>query len=149
MFLNTIITPVQAAVRREIDTLPAPVGRGRERWVRIETADEVRAKGWYCGPWDSDLNVSVGYANTGVDEPHLHLHMTEIYMMARGTATMRVEGETVTLSPGQMIVVEPGEAHTWLDSSPDHFHFVIQTPGLHGDAARADKVSLPRSRLGL
>ncbi|MBN1934056.1 MAG: cupin domain-containing protein [Anaerolineae bacterium] len=117
--------------------------------MRIETADEARAKGWYCGPWDSDLNVSIGYANAGVDEPHLHRQITEIYMMARGTAVMRIEEGTVTLLPGQIIVIEPGEAHTFLSSSPDHFHFVIQTPGLHGEAARADKVSLPRSRLEL
>lgn len=117
--------------------------------MRIETADATRAKGWYCGPWDSDLNISIGYANAGVDEPHLHRQMTEIYMMARGTVTMRVEGETVVLVQGQVIVVEPGEAHTFLSSSPDHFHFVIQTPGLQGDTAKADKVLLSRSRLGL
>jgi len=38
--------------------------------------------------------------------------------------------------------VEPGEMHTFLASSPDYFHFVIQTPGLTGDEAAADKVQL-------
>jgi len=117
--------------------------------MRIEQADTERAKGWYLGPWDEDLDLSVGYANQGVDEPHLHRRMTEIYMMARGTAEMRVEGQTVSLDEGQVIVIEPGEAHTFLSSSPDHFHFVIQCPGLHGEAARADKVAVPRARLGL
>jgi mannose-6-phosphate isomerase-like protein (cupin superfamily) len=117
--------------------------------VRIAIADNVQAKGWLCGPWDSDLNVSLGYANQGVDEPHAHRQMTEIYFMARGTATMRVEGETIELEQDQVIVIEPGEAHTFLYSSPDHFHFVIQTPGLTGERARADKVPVPRSRLGL
>ena len=117
--------------------------------MRIEQADTQRAKGWYLGPWDGDLDLSVGYANEGVDEPHLHQRMTEIYMMARGTAEMRVEGQTVSLDEGQVIVIEPGEAHTFLSSSPDHFHFVIQCPGLQGEAARADKVAVPRARLGL
>jgi hypothetical protein len=27
-----------------------------------------------------------------------------------------------------------------VDSSPDYYHFVIQTPGLQGNAAAADKV---------
>jgi hypothetical protein len=53
------------------------------------------------------------------------------------------------LGAEDVIVVEPGEAHTFLSSSPDHFHFVIQTPGLMGEAARVDKVLVPRSRLGL
>jgi hypothetical protein len=76
--------------------------------MHIQAADKARAKGWLCGPWDSDLDVSLGYANQGVDEPHTFTH-----------------------------------------SSPDHFHFVIQTPGLTGERARADKVPVPRSRLGL
>jgi len=69
--------------------------------------------------------------------------------MARGTVEMRVERETLLLGAEDVIVVEPGEAHTFLSSSPDHFHFVIQTPGLLGEAARADKVLVARSRLGL
>jgi len=117
--------------------------------MRVETTDQSTAKGWYWGPWNSNLDISVGFANTGVDEPHLHRRMTEIYLIARGTTEMRVETETVLLSEGQVIAVEPGEAHTFLTSSPDHFHFVIHTPGLEGDEARVDKVAVPRSRLGL
>ena len=117
--------------------------------MRVEIADKVQTKGWYCGPWDSDLSISLGYANTGVDEPHVHLQMTEIYFMARGTATMRVEDETVEMVQDQVLVIEPGEAHTFLSSSSDHFHFVIQTPGLYGEQAQADKLRVPRSRLGL
>ena len=117
--------------------------------MRIQDADPERAKGWYLGPWNSDLDISIGYANTGVDEPHLHRTMTEIYLMARGTAEMRVEAQTVRLCAGQVLVVEPGEAHTFTASSPDHVHFVIQTPGLAGTAARADKIPVLRTRLGL
>ena len=117
--------------------------------MRIKQADKDRVKGWYCGPWDSDLGISLGYANEGVDEPHMHQRMTEVYFMARGTAVMRVEKETVELVQDQVIVIEPGEAHTFLSSSPDHFHFVIQTPGLYGEQAKADKVRVSGSRLGL
>ena len=117
--------------------------------MRLETADKAQEKGWYCGPWDSDLGISLGYANKGVDEPHMHRQMTEIYFMARGTAVIRVESETIELVQGQMLVVEPGEVHTFLASSPDHFHFVIQVPGLQGKEAAADKVLLPRSKPGL
>ena len=116
--------------------------------MRVEKADVDRAKGWLCGPWDSELDISLGYANQGVDEPHLHRRMTEVYMMARGSAMVCVEGETFVLEQHQVLVIEPGEAHTFVSSSPDHFHFVIQTPGLQGAQARADKVPVSRSRLG-
>jgi hypothetical protein len=69
--------------------------------------------------------------------------------MARGIAVMQVENEVIELVQDQVLVVEPGEAHTFLSSSPDHFHFVIQVPGLHGSEAKKDKVLVPRCRLGL
>jgi mannose-6-phosphate isomerase-like protein (cupin superfamily) len=117
--------------------------------MRIERANSSIDKGWYIGPWNSNLPISVGYANVGVDEPHLHTQITEIYLVARGTSAMRVEQETIILSAGDMIVVEPGEAHTFLESSPDYFHFVLHTPGLAGDKARAEKSIQSQARLGL
>ncbi len=117
--------------------------------MRIEDADFRTAKGWYVGPWNSNLDVALGYANRGVDEPHFHKAATEVYCVARGVAQVRVEAETVTLRAGSVLIVELGEAHTFLSTSPDYFHFVIHTPGLPSEAARADKVPVPRSRLGL
>jgi quercetin dioxygenase-like cupin family protein len=73
----------------------------------------------------------------------------KLYLVARGTAVLRVGEESVTLRPGDVLVVEPGEAHTFLTSSPDFFHFVVQSPGLQGDEARADKTPVGRSTLGL
>jgi mannose-6-phosphate isomerase-like protein (cupin superfamily) len=113
------------------------------------SADLEVAKGWCFGPWNSELAISVGYANQAIDEPHLHHRITEIYLVARGTAEIRVERETVALRPGDLIVIEPGEAHTFLPSSPDYHHFVIHTPGLTGDDSRADKMAVDRSRLGI
>src|SRR3954471_3595247 len=97
------------------------------------------AKGWFAGPWDSDLAVSVGFANACLDEPHLHSQISEIYLVARGTSSIRVEDETVELRAGDALIVEPGEAHTFLSSSDDYLRFVVHTPGLEGDAARSEK----------
>ena len=36
--------------------------------MRIERANPTVGKGWYVGPWNADLAVSVGYANEGIDE---------------------------------------------------------------------------------
>ncbi len=106
-------------------------------------------KGWFTGPWDSNLDISVGYANTGIDQPHLHTRITEIYLVGHGFADMRVECETLHLEPGDVVVIEPGEAHTFLTSSTDYFHFVIHTPGLSGDEATQEKQAVTRQRLGI
>jgi mannose-6-phosphate isomerase-like protein (cupin superfamily) len=117
--------------------------------MRIDRANFTNDKGWYAGPWDSSLPISIGYANTGIDELHLHTQITEIYLIARGTSVIRIERETVALSAGDILIVEPGEAHTFLDSSPDYFHFVIHFPGLAGDAARSEKTIIHKNQLGL
>ena len=117
--------------------------------MRLEHVDSIVAKGWYVGPWNSDLPIAIGYAYAGVDEPHAHTTITEVYVIARGTSEIRIEQETITLRAGDLLVVEPGEAHTFLSNSPDYFHVVLHTPALSGDQARLDKQSVPRARLSL
>jgi len=117
--------------------------------MNLRHLDLLPDKGWYTGPWDSTLEISVGYANAGVDEPHVHQRITEIYLVARGESEVRVEKQTVHLGAGDMLVIEPGEAHTFLSSSIGYLHFVIHTPGLAGAEARAEKTAVSRSRLGL
>jgi mannose-6-phosphate isomerase-like protein (cupin superfamily) len=106
-------------------------------------------KGWYLGPWNSPLAISVGYANAGIHEPHLHTQITEIYLVARGSARIRVEQDTIQVAAGDLIAIEAGEAHTFLSHSPDYFHFVIHAPGLAGEGARAEKRAVAAARLGL
>lgn len=117
--------------------------------MRIERIDSAATKGWLAGPWDSNLAVSVGYATSGVDEPHVHTELTEIYLVSRGASRLRVEETTVELSAGDVVIIEPGEPHTFLWSSHEYLHFVIHTSGLAGQRANNEKVAIPRSRLGL
>lgn len=113
--------------------------------MRLERAGAA-AKGWAAGPWDGDLAVSVGWATTGVDEPHLHTRITEIYLVARGRSRIAIDGAEIALVAGDVLIVEPGEAHTFLESSADYLHFVVHTPGLAGDEAREEKRLVPRER---
>ena len=117
--------------------------------MRIERANPAVAKGWFIGPWNSNLAVSIGYANEGVDEPHFHSVISEIYLVARGTSIVRVEKDSISLAEGDVLILEPGEAHTFLESSPDYFHFVLHTSGLAGEKALAEKYITSRERLGL
>jgi quercetin dioxygenase-like cupin family protein len=117
--------------------------------MRLEQADSTAAKGWYVGPWNSDLPIAIGYASAGIDEPHFHAQTTEIYVVARGTSQIRVEQETLILHAGDLIIIEPGKAHTFLSNSPDYFHVVLHMPALAGDDARRDKQLVSRARLGM
>lgn len=95
--------------------------------------DEYAIKGWFVGPWNSGVPVAVGYANAGVDEPHYHTEMHEVYLVAQGRSTAVVDGRTVILEAGSVLVVEPGEMHTFTESTSDYHHFVIHSPVVRGD----------------
>lgn len=97
------------------------------------------AKGWFVGPWNSDVPVPIGYANQGIDIHHYHEQMNEIYLVARGTATGLIAGEQVQLSAGDCLVVEPGERHTFIDSSDDYLVFVVQAPFVKGDKTTVER----------
>ncbi len=96
-------------------------------------ADAEQSKGWYVGSWNSNLSIPIGYANEGINEPHYHAQMHEVYLVARGKSTALVNEQRVTLETGDVLVVEPGEPHTFIQSSSDYFHFVIHTPCIKGD----------------
>lgn len=98
-----------------------------------QSIDKSQAKGWFVGPWNSDLPIPVGYANEGIDERHFHREMFEVYLVARGWSTAVVNQTIFTLKAGDMLIVEPGEVHTFTQSSEDYFHFVIHTPFVKDD----------------
>ena len=116
--------------------------------MRLEHANDL-LKGWSVGAWNSSLPIAIGFANQGIDEPHVHLQITEIYLVARGEAEIRIERETLKLRIGDILVVEPGEAHTFISSSPEYFHFVIHAPSLVAEELKRDKMSVTHLQLGL
>jgi mannose-6-phosphate isomerase-like protein (cupin superfamily) len=104
------------------------------------TGPTENGKGWFVGPWMSAVPAAIGWADQGVNELHRHDHMNEVYLVARGWSVAIVAGQTVRLTAGDMLLVEPGEEHTFVQSSPEYLHFVVQTPFVAGD-----KVCLPPS----
>ena len=99
--------------------------------MRICRRDQ--AQGRYRGQGLVRLPVALGYADRGVHDPHVHDAMYEVYLVARGTSTALVSDQRVDLEAGDMLVVEPGESHTFEASSDDYFHFVVQAPFVGGD----------------
>jgi hypothetical protein len=54
----------------------------------------------------------------------------------------------VELFPGSVVIVDPGEPHTFLASSPDYMHFVLHLPTQEPDLG-AHKLAVDRTELGL
>jgi len=101
--------------------------------MKIARGDNSRpAKGWYFELAHPALPF-IGFANTGIDEQHYHRELCEVYLVASGASTIVVDGTPIALWPGDVIVVEPGEVHTFTASTPDYFHFVLHCPPVKGD----------------
>ncbi len=49
--------------------------------------------------------------------PRLHRHpYAEVFVLLEGAATFTVDGRTIEASAGQTVVVQPGEAHTFVNT---------------------------------
>jgi mannose-6-phosphate isomerase-like protein (cupin superfamily) len=116
--------------------------------MRVYRVPPGDAKGWLTGPWESGLPVSIGYASEGVDEAHVHPQLAEVYLVARGTSQLRVGAQTLELSAGNVVVVDAGEAHTFLTSSPDSMQFVLHVPA-PPPGSDTHKTLVDRSTMGL
>ena len=100
-------------------------------------------KGWLAGPWDGGAPVALGYATRAIDEPHLHRETTEIFLVMSGSAVAVVDGAEVSIGAGDVLILGPGEAHTFIHATADYRAFVV-----HAGGDGRDKVSLPRHELG-
>lgn len=90
------------------------------------------AKGWYPELVHPAL-PSIGFANQGINERHYHRQLYEVYLVARGSSTIAVDEIAIALHAGDVIVIEPGEVHSFVKSTPDYFHFVLHCPSIRGD----------------
>lgn len=101
--------------------------------MMIARNDKARpAKRWYTELSHPAL-PAIGFANLGINEPHYHRGLHEVYLIARGSSTIVVDGTPIVLRAGDVIVLEPGEVHTFVESTPDYFHFVLHCPPIGGD----------------
>lgn len=87
------------------------------------------AKGWIGGSWNWDLPIAIGYATEALDEPHRHRRRIEMYLVIAGEATAVVDGVSVPISAGDVLVVEPHEIRTFTSSSDDYRCFVLHAGG--------------------
>jgi len=57
---------------------------------------------------------------------HVHPSQTERFAVAEGTLVLKVDGQEKTLSPGDVAVVEPGQAHKFWNAGDEPVRFVCE-----------------------
>lgn len=62
-------------------------------------------------------------------QEHFHTEAEEVYFVIDGLGGMRVDGETRTLKPGDVVVIAPGERHkVWQEGEGDLVLLVTCAP---------------------
>jgi mannose-6-phosphate isomerase-like protein (cupin superfamily) len=115
----------------------APGSPGAVRHLGVTVNTLVRASDT-AGAWCLlDYTMPPGYAGP---PPHRHARTTETFYCVSGTLTLRLDGCTVDLRPGEAAVVPPGVAHAFGNrgESPATM-LVYMTPG--GFEAYFDEVA--------
>src|SRR4051794_1437777 len=57
---------------------------------------------------------------------HVHQSQTERFAVAEGTLALKVDGKTLELGPGEVAIVEPGQAHKFWNSGDEPVRFVCE-----------------------
>lgn len=89
--------------------------------------ERSQGRGYFCGHWNgSPLEIGDGKL---VDVPEgevTHSHpYHEYYVVLEGEAKLEVEGQTVEMRAGQVVMVEPGERHRVVGISEQGARWII------------------------
>ena len=89
-------------------------------------------EGWHLRE-GMPIQVGIKSGATPFSGPHLHRTMTEYFYLLEGEISLRVDRKAITVGKGDLVVVEPGEAHEVLSASPDALLLLLMPPFVAGD----------------
>ncbi len=93
----------------------------------------LQKEGWYLTEAGLPVQVGVKKGATPFSKKHLHRTMAEYFLLLEGDLRLKVNEETLEMKKGDLVMVEPGEAHEVLYASPDALLFLLMPPPVAGD----------------
>ena len=96
----------------------------------------LEQEGWHLAEVGLPIQVGVKSGATPFGGRHLHKTMAEYFLLLKGNLRLRVNEEILEMKPGDLIVVEPGEAHEVLHASPDALLFLLMPPPVANDLVK-------------
>jgi quercetin dioxygenase-like cupin family protein len=93
----------------------------------------LNQEGWRLGEAGMPIQVGVKSGATPFGKQHLHKTMAEYFLLLAGELRLKVSGETLDLARGDLVVVEPGEAHEVVRASPDSLLLLLMPPDVPND----------------
>jgi quercetin dioxygenase-like cupin family protein len=90
-------------------------------------------EGWHLGEVGLPIQVGVKFGASPFGKKHLHRTMAEYFLLLAGDLRLDVNGEILEIATGDLVAVEPGEAHEVLHASPDALLLLLMPPPVADD----------------
>jgi quercetin dioxygenase-like cupin family protein len=93
----------------------------------------LQKEGWHLTGSGMPIQVGVKFGATPFSGKHLHKTMAEYFLLLEGDLRIQVNGKILEMKKGDLVVVEPGEAHDVLYASPEALLFLLMPPSVPDD----------------
>ncbi len=93
----------------------------------------LEKEGWHLAESALPIQVGVRYGSSPFGKRHLHKAMAEYFLLLEGELRLQVDGNVLEMKKGDLIVVEPGESHEVLHSSPAARLLLLMPPAVADD----------------
>ena len=93
----------------------------------------LQKEGWHLAEAGMPIQVGMKLGSTPFGKKHLHKTMAEYFLLLAGELRLSVGEATMDLAKGDLVVVDPGEAHEVLQASPDALLLLLMPPPVADD----------------
>lgn len=93
----------------------------------------LQKEGWHLAEAGLPIQVGVKLGASPFGKKHLHRTMAEYFLLLAGDLRLDVNGEVLEVAAGDLVAVEPGEAHEVLHASPDALLLLLMPPPVARD----------------
>jgi len=99
----------------------------------------LEKEGWHLAEAGLPIQVGVKFGASPFGKKHLHQTMAEYFLLLAGELLLQVNEKTLEMKKGDLILVEPGEAHEVLHASPDALLLLLMPPPVPGDKVELEE----------
>jgi len=92
----------------------------------------LRKEGWHLREAGWPIQVGVKSGATPFGHGHLHRTMAEYFLLLQGSLRLRVDDREIGMKQGDLVVIEPGEAHAVIHASRDSLLLLLMPPPVQG-----------------
>ncbi|GEM_PF-1249322 len=110
-------------------------------------AGVLQKEGWHLAEAGLPIQVGVKSGASPFSHGHLHRTMAEYFILLRGSVRLRVDDRELVMKQGDLVVIEPGEAHAVIHASRDSLLLLLMPPPVPGDKVELEEPERQKAKV--